>query len=137
MSLFVDTSVWSLALRRDRVPDVPHVKLLGEALMGQAPVFTAGIIFQEILQGLAGPKQARAIIDRLSGLEMLEPERTDYIGAAELARHCRRNGVQLKTIDALIAHLCIRHKLSLLTTDLDFYHAAKHVPLRLAMSSAA
>lgn len=49
-----------------------------------------------------------------------------------LRNTCRRHGVQLGTIDALIAQLCIEHDLALLTTDQDFTHAARFVPLRLA-----
>jgi len=74
-TLLVDTSVWSLAFRRDTPPDVPH--------------------------------------------------------AAGLRTTCRQGGVQIGTIDALIAQLAIHHGLTLLTTDQDFAHAAKHRPLRL------
>lgn len=35
MTIFVDTSVWSLALRRDRLPDVPEIRLLRDALLAQ------------------------------------------------------------------------------------------------------
>jgi predicted nucleic acid-binding protein len=39
--------------------------------------------------------------------------------------------VQIGTIDALLAQLCIRHQLTLLTTDQDFAHAARHCQLRI------
>jgi predicted nucleic acid-binding protein len=48
-----------------------------------------------------------------------------------LRNTCRRAGVQIGTVDALIAQLCIRHGLTLLTTDLDFTHAAKHCDLKV------
>ncbi len=129
----VDTTVWSLAFRRDEVPDVPHVRLLARALQGQIQVMITGIILQEVLQGVLGPKQAQAITDRLSVLPMVVPDRQDHIDAAEIGKTCRKAGVQLKTVDALIAQLCIRHDLELLTTDQDFVFAARHVPLKLAM----
>jgi hypothetical protein len=44
---------------------------------------------------------------------------------------CRRAGVQIGTIDALLGQLCIRHELTLLTTDADFTLAARHCPLRI------
>ena len=50
MTLFVDTSVWSLAFRRDTVPEVPQVKRLREALVGGESVHTTGIVLQELLQ---------------------------------------------------------------------------------------
>ena len=48
-----------------------------------------------------------------------------------MRNRCRRAGVQLGTIDALLAQLSIRHKLTLLTTDNDFVQAALHCPLRV------
>ncbi len=35
------------------------------------------------------------------------------------------------TIDALLAQLCLRHDLELLTTDLDFDRVAERAPLRI------
>lgn len=49
--------------------------------------------------------------------------------AAELRNTCRRGGVQVGTIDALLAQLCLRHDLTLLTTDRDFHHIARLVPV--------
>jgi predicted nucleic acid-binding protein len=59
------------------------------------------------------------------------PDRVDHLDAAELRNHCRRHGVQIGTIDALLAQLCIRHSFTLLTTDKDFVQAALHCPLQL------
>jgi len=39
------------------------------------------------------------------------------------------------TIDALIAHLCIRYGLTLLSTDRDFENIAKHTELKLWRST--
>lgn len=44
----------------------------------------------------------------------------------------RQQGVQVGTIDVLIAQLCLRHELSLLTLDADFDHVARIVPFELA-----
>lgn len=54
MSLFVDTSVWSLALRRDARQTEPEVATLRDALVGADQVFTTGLVLQELLQGFAG-----------------------------------------------------------------------------------
>jgi hypothetical protein len=42
VSLFVDTSVWSLALRRDESSGAPEVKVLRQALEGGDIVVTTG-----------------------------------------------------------------------------------------------
>jgi predicted nucleic acid-binding protein len=127
----VDTSVWSLALRRDGLADEPEVQALVQALGGSAVVVTTGLVLQELLQGFAGPKAGPAIVERFSALALIQPDRDDHIAAAELRNTCRRAGVQLATVDALIAQLCIHHGLTLLTTDQDFTHAAKHCELKL------
>ena len=60
MSWLVDTSVWSLALRRESdLQDHPKTVALKEALLGTDPVYTTGLILQELLQGFSGPKNRR------------------------------------------------------------------------------
>ena len=131
MTLLVDTSVWSLALRRDAEATGPEVRQLKEALFGAEVVVTTGLVLQELLQGFSGAKAQTQIIERFAALPLLQPDRDDHIGAAALRNSCRRSGVQIGTIDALLAQLAIRHDLTLLTTDKDFRHAAKHCALRV------
>ena len=131
MTLFVDTSVWSLAFRRDRASGAPEVGALRSALESGETIVTTGLILQELLQGFAGPRARRDIIDRFAALPQLTPQRQDHIDAAELRNRCRRAGIQVGTIDALIAQRCVRHKMTLLTTDNDFLRAASHCPLRV------
>jgi predicted nucleic acid-binding protein len=131
MSLFVDTSVWSLALRRDAPPGCAEVDALTAALDEGESLLTTGLVLQELLQGFAGPRAAAQIVQRFGALALVQPEREDHIAAAALRNACRRAGVQLGTIDALLAQLCIRHELTLLTTDNDFRLAARHCKLRI------
>ena len=129
MTLLVDTSVWSLALRRDADGDVPQLQALRGSLGAGEIVVTTGLVLQELLQGFSGPRARAQIIERFAALPLLSPDRTDHIEAAELRNRCRRSGLQLGTIDALLAQLCIRHELTLLTTDPDFPRAARLCPL--------
>jgi len=131
MTLLVDTSVWSLALRRDVQATEPEVHQLKEVLLGSDMVVTTGLILQELLQGFSGPKAQAQIVKRFAALPLLQPDRDDHINAAALRNTCRRAGVQIGTVDALLAQLCIRHEVMLLTTDKDFTHVAKHCPLRI------
>jgi predicted nucleic acid-binding protein len=134
VTLFVDTSVWSLAFRRDPTPSPRkpvEVLALRHALESGDTLVTTGLILQELLQGFSRPRSRKEIIDRFSALPLLMPDRQDHIDAAALRNQCRRSGVQVGTIDALLAQLCIRHALILLTTDQDFVHVAAHCPLRL------
>lgn len=131
MTLFIDTSVWSLAFRRDQASGAPEVDALRRALGGGETIVTTGLILQELLQGFAGPRARKDIIDRFAALPLLSPDREDHIAAAELRNRCRRAGVQTGTIDALLAQLCIRHQLTMLTTDKDFGRVAAHSSLRV------
>ncbi len=131
MSLFVDTSVWSLLLRRDAPRDRPQVRALVGALDRGDRILSTGLILQELLQGFSGPKARLQIIEHFAAFALLTPDREDHIAAAELRNRCRRRGVQAGTIDAVIAQLCIRHELVLLTTDADFEHMAKRESLTI------
>ena len=131
MSLFVDTSVWLLAFRRDNFSPAAETQALRNALESGDSIVTTGLVLQELLQGFAGPRARKYIIERFAALPLLSPDRHDYVDAAELRNRCRRSGVQIGTIDALLAQLCVRHQLTLLTTDYDFTLAAKHCPLRV------
>jgi predicted nucleic acid-binding protein len=136
MNVLVDTSVWSLALRRSDtgpVPEVPvpEVKALEGCLSGRSSVFTTGLVLQELLQGFQGPRQRRLILNTFSSLPLIVPDREDHVEAASLRNLCRRGGVQIGTIDALLAQLCIQHRLHLLTGDRDFDRVAKLSDLKL------
>jgi predicted nucleic acid-binding protein len=131
MTLFVDTSVWSLALRRDVPVKSPQVEALKQALGNGGQIVATGIVLQELLQGFSGPKAVASIIERFSAIPFVIPDRADHISAAELRNTCRHNGVQVGTIDALLAQLCIRHDLTMLSTDKDFSNVEKLASLKM------
>jgi predicted nucleic acid-binding protein len=129
VNVFVDTSVWSLALRRDEIRRRAEVRALAGQLEAGGSVFTTGLVLQELLQGFSGPRARDAIVRRFSVLPFLMPDREDHVAAAELRNRCRRKGVQVGTIDALFAQLCIHHGLTMLTSDRDFARMARHCDL--------
>jgi predicted nucleic acid-binding protein len=131
VSLFVDTSVWSLALRRDGERQEPEVAFLARALDTGEEIITTGLVLQELLQGFHGARQRDRIAERFAALPLLVPDRTDHIEAADLRNRCRRRGLQIGTIDALFAALCIRHHLLLLTTDRDSARVAEREALEV------
>jgi predicted nucleic acid-binding protein len=131
VSLFVDTSVWSLALRRDAPELSPEVVALRDAITAEDTIVTTGLVLQELLQGFAGPKARTQILERFSAVPLLVPDRNDHIEAATLRNACRRAGIQVGTIDALIAQLCVRHSLTLLSADQDFENIARNTPLKV------
>lgn len=131
MTLLVDTSVWSLALRRDSAGESKEVTALREALDGADSVVTTGLVLQELLQGFNGPKARESIIERFGALPLIQPDRQGHVAAAEIRNVCRRSGLQIGTIDALLIQLCGRYEMTLLSSDRDFANANRHVPFRL------
>ena len=109
MTLFVDTSVWSLAFRRDSDSSTPEVLALRQAIERGDTIVTTGLILQELLQGFSGPRARKDLIDRFGALPFLNPDRQDHIAAAELRNRSRRAGIQIGTIDALLAQ-CYRRR---------------------------
>jgi len=105
--------------------------MLVRAIESGETLLTTGLVLQELLQGFTGPRARAQILDRFSAVPLLMPDREDHIGAAELRNRCRRAGVQVGTIDALLAQLCIRHGLTMLSTDSDFKRIAGHCALKL------
>ena len=136
MSLFVDTSVWSLAFRREAPAAANERRELVRAIEAGEEIVTTGLVLQELLQGFSGPRSRTQILDRFVALPLLVPDRRDHVEAAELRNKCRRGGVQVGTIDALLAQLCLRYDLTMLTTDQDFRDIAGHCALKLWTSPA-
>jgi predicted nucleic acid-binding protein len=131
MNVIVDTSVWSLVLRRGFRSDHPQAIKLADLLAEKRPVALLGVILQEILQGIRDPSQFDRIRRSLEAVELLDLGRDDFVAAAELWNLCRSHGVQASSTDCLIAAACLRHDCRLLTSDQDFQQMARFCPLQL------
>ena len=92
MTLLVDASVWSSALRRDGTQDAKEVFALREALTGAESVVATGLLLEELLQGFNGPMAEKAIIERFGALPInpLHPIALGVGGAAD-HRRIQRN----------------------------------------------
>lgn len=130
MNVLVDTSVWSLALRRKKVPDKIVVKELHE-LIKEFRVQIIGSIRQEILSGIRSKKYFDHVKDHLRSFPDLEVTTLDYERAAEFFNIARTKGIQGSNTDFLIGAVAERCKLAIFTTDDDFIHFQKHLPVKL------
>lgn len=92
---------------------------------------TTGLIYLELLRGFTRPGSRTTIEQNFSAVPFIEPTIDDYAGAADVSIICRRAGVQLGSVDTLLAQLCMARDLTLLTGDADFTHAARHVSLQV------
>ena len=130
MRVLVDTSVWSLALRRARVAPTSVVEELAELVREGRPVII-GPIRQELLSGLKAPEQFQMLRDHLRAFPDLELETADFEEAAHLCNRCRSKGVQGSNTDFLMCAVASRRDLSIFTTDRDFLAFRRIVPLTL------
>ena len=131
MTIIVDTSVWSHALRRRKTSDDPQSEKLAAALRQAQPIALLGIIVQEILQGVRDPRAFKKVRESLAAFPLIALDREDYVAAAELRNLCAARGVQASTIDFQIAAACARHDCALLTSDQDFERISQHSRLQL------
>src|SRR5699024_10926052 len=109
-----------LAYRRDSPPHVPEVHELRRALTHGEIVATTGMVLLELLRGFLPDPTRKTILSAFRTLPFIEPNRDDYIDAASLANTCRSAGIQIGSIDALLAQIARSRNLTLLTTDRDF-----------------
>lgn len=128
MKIIVDTSVWSLALRRPAPAKQPKVQKLEELIQIGEGITLLGIIVTELLQGVRDKGRFQELKGALEPFPLIEPSRDNYLFAADLANRCLAKGIQASTIDFLIAATAIQHEASLMTTDQDFDHMALVAP---------
>ena len=130
MNVLVDTSVWSLALRRPTSESSGATAELVE-LIREGRVAMIGAIRQEILSGIRVAEQYRKLRDRLRAFEDVRLDELDYEEAATCFNRCRAKGLQGTTTDFLMCAVSLRRELAILTTDKDFHGFAKILNLEL------
>jgi predicted nucleic acid-binding protein len=129
MKVLVDTSVWSLALRR-RAPAHPAVNEL-RRLVSDGRAAIVGPVRQELLSGI----RDRAVFERLRDHLRAFPDEpitsADYERAADCFNRCRTKGIQGSNTDLLLCAVAERYRFPILTTDEDFSRFGRVLPLRL------
>ena len=130
MKVLVDTSVWSLALRRRAGAEGPEVQEL-RSLVDEGRIAMIGPIRQELLSGIRTAALFGRLRDHLRPYSDEELETADFERAAEHFNTCRAQGVQGSNTDFLICAVAERRKLPILTTDADFSRFAAVLPITL------
>lgn len=131
MKVVVDTSVWSLALRRNAAPAVPAEVLSLESLIRENRVVMLGCIRQELLSGIRYPEQFDRLCEHLRAFPDLRLNSEDYETAAQMFNRCRARSVQGSNTDFLVCAAAARYNLAIFTTDQDFLHYRDVVGIRL------
>jgi predicted nucleic acid-binding protein len=134
MKVIVDTSVWSLALRRQKQKNESIENRLRDLIV-DGRVVMIGAIRQEILSGIKYQEQFEKLKDCLQAFPNLSLDIEDYELAAEYFNLCRRNGIQGSNTDFLICATTSRRNYEIFTTDKDFVGFKKYLPIVLNLPS--
>lgn len=128
--MLVDTSIWSLALRRDGRQEDPERNEL-RRLVSAHVVEIIGPVRQEILSGVRDQAQFVRLEAHLAAFPDVVLLTEDYVTAANFFNLCRSKGIQGSNTDFLICAVSVRCDLAIFTTDGDFQHFAQCLPIVL------
>jgi len=136
MKVIVDTSVWSLALRRGKKSSSAPAQEL-KNLIHDHRVQMIGPIRQKILSGIRSDSQFKKLTKHLQSFPDLPILTDDYVNAAMYFNRCRSKGIQGSNTDFLICAVAVRNKFSIYTTDKDFELFSKHMQIVLHQAEKA
>ena len=131
MNVIVDTSAWSLALRRNISNNQIDVVNVLQNLITNRKAVLLGVIRQEVLSGMRSQEQFIRLQNYRRAFPDLELTTEDYELAAEFFNTCRSHGVQGSNTDFLICASAVRRNYSILTTDKDFDNFRPYIPIIL------
>lgn len=130
----MDTSVWSLALRRRAEDLSKRERLIVDELTelikeGRANII--GMIRQELLSGVKTAAQFERLRKMLAAFPDEPVDSADHEAAAKAGNDCRAKGIAVSAVDMLICAVAQRRGMAILTTDPDFENYARALPLQL------
>jgi predicted nucleic acid-binding protein len=134
MMVLVDTSVWSISIRRDEKNLSPaESKIRSELaqLIREGRARVIGPIRQELLSGIRDETKFKRVQHRMRALEDDELQTADYEEAARISNSLRCKGINGTPIDCLICAVALRLALAIFTTDQDFRRYSNVIPMAL------
>jgi predicted nucleic acid-binding protein len=131
MSVIVDTSVWSAALRRRADTTAPPEAIELTHLIREGRAVLLGPVRQELLEGIRSSQDYRRLRDRLRAFPEFRLRARDYEEAAVCFNRCRAKGIQGSNIDFLLCAVGLERSLPIYSTDVDFVRYAKVLRVRL------
>lgn len=132
MKVLVDTSIWSLSLRRRSTSGTVSASTAElAALVQDGRVAMIGAIRQELLSGIKERAQFDRLREHLRAFPDLEITSDDYEEAASFFNRCRAKGIHGSNTDFLICAVAVRNELAIFTSDGDFTRFAKVLPIAL------
>jgi predicted nucleic acid-binding protein len=136
VKVIIDTCVWSRFLRRDRPVSDSIAAEVGRLVRAEA-VELIGPVRQELLSGAQPAGGFAQLRDYLRFYPNLPLNEEDDEMAASFYNELRQRGVQGTGTDLIICAASVRRGLKIFTTDTDFTHYARHIPIKLHLTREA
>src|SRR5579862_2166650 len=134
MNVLVDTSVWSLALRR-KTPNLNLTEtfLVAELseLVREGRARLIGLVRQELLSGIKTAEHYERLRLRLRSFPDEPIDTSDHEEAAKAGNRCRGKGIVVSIVDVLICAVAIKREWAIFTTDPDFTNYLKVLPISI------
>lgn len=134
MNVLVDTSIWSLALRRSsrhlNSAEKKQVSELAE-LINEGRAKIIGIVRQELLSGIKTQPQFHKLQEILSAFPDEPVSTADHETAALHGNQCRSKGLAVATVDMLICSVAHSRDWAIFSSDPDFKRYAAVLSLVL------
>ena len=133
MKVLVDTSVWSLALRRgnDRLnaEEIGSVRELAR-LVDEGRAHLTGLVRQELLSGIRTPEQFEKLREALRAFPDEIATVEDHEAAAKNSNALRSKGIAAPVVAVLLCTMALRRGWEFFTRDADFTNFRKAIPFR-------
>jgi predicted nucleic acid-binding protein len=132
--VLVDTSVWSLALRRAaRNLSASEKIIVAElaALIDEGGARIIGLVRQELLSGIKSSEQFARLREILTAFRDEPVDSEDYERAALFSNKCRSEGVSVSVSDMLICSIAHSRGWPIFSTDPDFKRYVRMLPIRI------
>ena len=134
MNVLIDTSVWSLALRRKNESLSTNERFLVaelSELIREGRARMIGLVRQELLSGIKATEQYEKLRLHLRSFPDEVVDTSDYEEAAKAGNRCRAKGAVVSIVDILLCAVANKRLWTIFTTDRDFSNYAKVLPLRI------
>src|SRR6202521_4393647 len=134
MNILIDTSVWSLALRRKteslKAAERFLVAELSE-LISEGRGRLIGLVRQELLSSIKSAEHYEKLRLHLRSFPDEPINTPDHEEAAKAGNQCRGAGIVVSIVDVLLCAVAIKREWAIFTSDPDFTNYAKVLPLSI------
>jgi hypothetical protein len=134
MNVLVDTSIWSLALRRKTESLNAGEKFLVaelSELIREGRARLIGLVRQELLSGTKTTEHYEKLRLHLHSFPDEPIGTSDHEEAAKAGNQCRGKGIVVSIVDILLCAVAISREWAIFTTDPDFTNYAKVLPISI------